>query len=267
MIGTIFLWLYWPSFNSAVAVEEGQLRAIINTYISITASCITTFIISSIVGKGKLNMVHIQNSTLAGGVAIGAIADMNIKPFSAALIGSLTGVISTLGYEYLNEFLNHKLRLHDTCGVNNLHGMPGLISGISSIIAAFAASRNSYNGDRLYVFYPSRIPKFDSPDYFKYNLNNSTIAEFKAGGDGRSASTQAGYQLAALVLTLGMAIIGGLLTGLFLKSPIFKQMEDSDLFDDEKNWKLPEFFSSDEKKTDVLEAVQTNSINLELKTE
>ena len=40
---------------------------------------------------------------------------MNIKPFSAALIGSLTGVISTLGYEYLNEFLNHKLRLHDTC--------------------------------------------------------------------------------------------------------------------------------------------------------
>lgn len=49
-----------PSFNSAVAVEEGQLRAIINTYISITASCITTFIISSIVGKGKLNMVKIH---------------------------------------------------------------------------------------------------------------------------------------------------------------------------------------------------------------
>ena len=144
--------------------------------------------------------------------------------------------------------------------------MPGLISGISSIIAAFAASRNSYNGDRLYVFYPSRIPKFDSPDYFKYNLNNSTIAEFKAGGDGRSASTQAGYQLAALVLTLGMAIIGGLLTGLFLKSPIFKQMEDSDLFDDEKNWKLPEFFSSDEKKTeDKINIKLSNKVSPEIR--
>lgn len=57
MIGTLFLWLYWPSFNSAVAKDEGQLRAIVNTYLSIAASCITTFIVSTLVGKGKLNMV------------------------------------------------------------------------------------------------------------------------------------------------------------------------------------------------------------------
>jgi len=60
-------------------------------------------------------MVHIQNATLAGGVAIGAIADMAIHPFSAALVGSVTGVISTLGYRYLHEFLNHHFKLHDTC--------------------------------------------------------------------------------------------------------------------------------------------------------
>lgn len=61
MIGTLFLWLYWPSFNSAVAKDEGQLRAIVNTYLSITASCITTFIVSTLVGKGKLNMVDIKS--------------------------------------------------------------------------------------------------------------------------------------------------------------------------------------------------------------
>jgi ammonium transporter Rh len=58
MIGTLFLWLYWPSFNSATAVEEGQLRAIVNTYLSITASCICTFVISGLFAKGRLNMVR-----------------------------------------------------------------------------------------------------------------------------------------------------------------------------------------------------------------
>ncbi len=48
-----------PSFNSATAKDEGQIRAIVNTFLSITASCITTFLVSSIVGKGKFNMVNI----------------------------------------------------------------------------------------------------------------------------------------------------------------------------------------------------------------
>jgi len=61
MVGTIFLWLYWPSCNSAAAKDEGQMRAIVNTYLSIASSCITTFIISTLVGKGKINMVSLSN--------------------------------------------------------------------------------------------------------------------------------------------------------------------------------------------------------------
>ena len=63
MIGTIFLWVYWPSFNSAVAKDEGQMRAIVHTYLSIASSCIATFIVSTLVGKGKLNMVFKLNDS------------------------------------------------------------------------------------------------------------------------------------------------------------------------------------------------------------
>ena len=56
--GTLFLWLFWPSFNGALAAGNGQYRAIINTYFSMTGSVIATFILSAVFdGKGRLDMV------------------------------------------------------------------------------------------------------------------------------------------------------------------------------------------------------------------
>lgn len=45
--------------------------------------------------------MHIQNATLAGGVAVGTCADMAIGPYGAMLIGFVAGIISTVGFKYL----------------------------------------------------------------------------------------------------------------------------------------------------------------------
>lgn len=57
---------------------------------------------------------------------------------------------------------------------------------------------------------------------------------------GRTAGEQAGYQIAALFMTLGMAVIGGIVTGLILRLPVFEQVDKIELmFDDEESWLMP----------------------------
>lgn len=45
--------------------------------------------------------VHIQNSTLAGGVAVGTAAEFMLMPYGSLIVGFCCGIISTLGYIYL----------------------------------------------------------------------------------------------------------------------------------------------------------------------
>ena len=57
--GTIFLWLFWPSFNGALDLGEMRYRAIINTYIGLAAAAVVAFAVSSLVNeKGKFDMVR-----------------------------------------------------------------------------------------------------------------------------------------------------------------------------------------------------------------
>jgi len=147
MIGTVFLWMFWPSFNSAIA-DQGltQLTAVINTYFSLAACVLSAYAISSLVEhKGKLDMVHIQNATLAGGVAVGTCADMNIGPFGAMLIGLVAGIVSTLGFKYLSPVLASHLGIQDTCGVHNLHGMPGILGGLAGVVVVALGKKEGGN--------------------------------------------------------------------------------------------------------------------------
>lgn len=45
--------------------------------------------------------VHIQNATLAGGVAVGTAAEFMLMPYGSLIVGFFCGIISTLGYIYI----------------------------------------------------------------------------------------------------------------------------------------------------------------------
>ncbi|MDA9673951.1 ammonium transporter [bacterium] len=211
MIGTLFLWIYWPSFNGALAVGNSQHRVVINTVLSLTNSCISAVIVSKLLRPHRrLSMVDIQNASLAGGVAVGSSADLVIGPFASLLIGAIAGTVSVYGYVYIQPYLLTKLNLHDTCGVHYLHGIPGIIGGISGAISSCFAKDNLY-GDNIGTIFP-------------------------AMADGRSSEMQGLYQLYALLCTIGIAIFGGLLTG----KAVTHITVNNKYHDDADEWELEE---------------------------
>lgn len=46
--------------------------------------------------------------------------------------------------------LEKKLRLHDSCGVHNLHGMPGVLAAVIAIIAVSFANVERYGHEWVY---------------------------------------------------------------------------------------------------------------------
>ncbi|XP_072588628.1 ammonium transporter Rh type B isoform X1 [Vulpes vulpes] len=214
--GTIFLWIFWPSFNSApTTLGDGQHRTALNTYYSLSASTLGTFAMSALVGeRGRLDMVHIQNAALAGGVVVGTAGEMMLTPFGALTAGFLAGTVSTLGYKFFTPILEAKFKVQDTCGVHNLHGIPGVLGALLGVLVVGLATHEAY-GEGLGSVFP-------------------LIAKGQ-----RTAMSQAMYQLFGLFVTLMFASVGGALGGLLLKLPCLGSPADCQCYEDQVYWEVP----------------------------
>ncbi|XP_072211251.1 blood group Rh(CE) polypeptide isoform X2 [Excalfactoria chinensis] len=133
MLGTLFLWVFWPSFNSVLAMEKD--KAILNTCLALAVSAVTAFALSGLTTKdGKFRMTHIHKAAMAGGVAIGYAASSIKYPWIAMILGLLASVISILGSCCLQSCFNPPLKLHDASGVHFTFGLPAVLGALAQVV-------------------------------------------------------------------------------------------------------------------------------------
>ncbi|XP_057600186.1 RH-like protein [Hippopotamus amphibius kiboko] len=202
MLGTLFLWMFWPSFNSALLdVLDERKKAVFNTYYALTVSTVTAISGSALTHpQGKISMTHIHNAVLAGGVAVGAPCYLISSPWLAMALGLVAGLLSIWGAKYLKVCLQRTLDLHDTYGVLYTFGLPGLLGGITNIVLK-----------ALQV-------KWTEISMLGYQI----LTDF-----------------GALSFTIIIAVGSGLLTGLLLNLKIWKSPHVVNYFNDQTSWKFP----------------------------
>lgn len=241
MLGSLVLWVFWPSFNAAGDEGDSQQRSVLNTFFALIGSGLSSFATSSLLHKdNKIVMGHIQNGALAGAVGVGATSDLMIQPFGALLIGALSGCICVVGFKYFSPLLA-KLGVYDPCGINSLHGLPGLFAGILGIIAALLADTNSY-GYSLYKFYPARAPLANTTTLM--DIQKYSPRSIDPGLD-RTAHSQALYQFIYIIAAMVSACLGGLVVGSVLRMKVLDPIEDKhmyldDIMFDESDLKIEE---------------------------
>jgi ammonium transporter Rh len=133
MIGSMVLWLFWPSFCCAVVPPEQVAATAVNTILALCGATVATCVCSALFNRHKVMIGDIANAALAGGVAIGAVCNVVSAP-TALLIGAVAGTLCVLGYAVIQSKIRNVFKVVDTCGVHNLHGMPGLLGGLVAIM-------------------------------------------------------------------------------------------------------------------------------------
>jgi ammonia channel protein AmtB len=136
LIGSMLLWIFWPSFTSALVAPSEVPVTAINTVFALCGATLTTYIFSSML-RGRIGIEDIANAALAGGVAIGSVCNVT-TPGYAMLIGVAAGAVSTTGYALIAPKVEKLIKGTDTCGVHNLHGMPGVLGGLFGALASGA---------------------------------------------------------------------------------------------------------------------------------
>ncbi len=134
MLGSMVLWVFWPSFCATTVEVSKMPLAAVNTILSLCGATIATYIASTIIRK-KIAIEDMANAALAGGVVIGSSC-VHATSKESLILGLIAGTLSVVGFTIIQPHVQRLLKGIDTCGINNLHGMPGILGGLATIYTA-----------------------------------------------------------------------------------------------------------------------------------
>ncbi|XP_054651815.1 rh blood group, D antigen [Dunckerocampus dactyliophorus] len=201
LLGTVFLWMFWPSFNSILVdfhFPERRLRAVCSTYLALAVSGVASVAMSVLSSpRGKVNPAHLLSCLLSGGVAVGVPMSVIDHPWEAMTIGLTATVVSTIGFQYFKNHMLFAFDCHDTCSVLSTHGLPGLLGWLAHL-----------------------------------------LLQLKHCDDHTAATRFAAYHICVLLITISTSLIMGIITGIILKWDIWRPPQDKKCFDDQAYWKF-----------------------------
>nr|BAX25209.1 Rh blood group gamma antigen [Pan troglodytes] len=202
MLGALFLWMFWPSFNSALLRSPIERKnAVFNTYYAVAVSVVTAISGSPLAHpQGKISMSYMHNAVLAGGVAVGTSCHLIPSPWLAMVLGLVAGLISVGGAKYLPGCCNRVLGIPHSSVMGYNFSLLGLLGEIIYIV--LVVRHTVWNGNGMIGF-------------------------------------QVLLRIGEFSLATTIALTSGLLTGLLLNLKIWKAPHAAKYFDDQVFWKFP----------------------------
>ena len=210
-LGIIILLCFFPSFNSALA--EIELREIgrINTYYSLLGSVMGSFITSGLYNRGRFVFEQVFLGSISGAIIISGCCTICYNHWAPIIIGTLGTIIIVTFLSKIKPFFL-KWGLQDTLNIIILHGISGLLGAF--ITPIFAANGGEF--DKQF---------------------NATLSDIVSNE--REYTTQAGIQIGAIFITIGISFIGGIATGYLMKislcGKISQYFTDAEFFHEEEN--------------------------------
>ena len=236
-IGIIFIFCFFPSFNSALAssdkdidtldarkaiignyttimneIEFQKHRGRINTYFSLIGSAIGSFIASGLFNKGRFIFEEIFFGCLSGGIIISGCCTVCFYYGAAMIIGTFGSVIIIAFLSKIKPFFI-KSGFKEAFNIVVVHGLSGILGALITpiFISDFERQYEENNQKYIFIFYDCT----------------------------RGAYVQAGIQIGALFITLGVSFVGGIATGYLMKistcGKINQYFTDIEFFKEEEN--------------------------------